>query len=822
MNVTTTQTATNLTATTYYRAVLTSGSCAAANSATATVTVTALPTASISYAGTPFTTSQGAGQAVSLTGTSGGTYSSTAGLTIDASTGSLTPSSSTVGTYTVTYTIASAGGCNAVTATTSVVINSGVTTFYYDGSGSMATITNWGSSSDGSGTNPSSMTLGGITYYVNNNFTATPANDAAWTLGSGSKIVVGDGTNATNFSITSGNTITGSIDVSNNATLTIDATTVPTFGTLASGSTVKFSASGGAQTVPTGTYGNLEINNTSGVSAGGSLTVNGNLTLTAGAFTPGAALTITGNLVDNGGTFTHNSGTVTFTGSNASIGGTDIAETFYNVVVNKTAGQTLSTSGSMVTISCAGTFTQTQGNFTAPATLNITGASTLTTGTFTAPSGNLTCSDNFTNNGATFTHNSGTVIMSGASKTLGGSTANTFHNLTASGATTFGAAQTVNNTMALGAKVTLGTNNLTIGSSGVISGYDATNYIVTNSTGKVIQNGIGSGAALGKKTFPIGVSSASYTPIILDNTGTSDDFSVRVAEDRLANGTTGGASIMHAVDRTWFVEEGTPSGSNVEMTIQWNAGEELSYNGNAFNRLNCFISHYTGTWDRPTPGAALGSGPYTKSRTGITSFSPFSVEDPQALPITLIDFTTKAEGKKVRLDWETGSEENNDFFTIERSLDGKTFEKVFTKKGAGNSKVNQFYFGYDANPYTGISYYRLKQTDFDGKFAYSEIVSIKTVSEQVASELNLKVYPNPVSNQLIHVDLHAQNNATYTMCIINEIGQQIYTDIYDALVGNNSYEIHLPNVVPGMYLLEIKNNKDIVVEHVKLAIESQE
>jgi hypothetical protein len=568
----------------------------------------------------------------------------------------------------------------------------------------------------------------------------------------------------------------------------------------------------------------LEINNTSGVSAAGTLTINGILTLTAGAFTPSAALTITGNLVDNGGTFTHNSGTVTFTGSNASIGGTDIAETFYNVVVNKTAGQTLSTSGSIATITCAGTFTQTQGNFTAPATMNITGATTLTTGTFTAPSGNLTFSDNFTNNGATFTHNSGTVIMSGASKTLGGSAGNTFHNLTTSGATTFGAAQTVNNTMSLGAKVTLGTNNITIGTSGLISGYTSSNYFITNSTGKVVQNGLGSSAAAGKKIFPVGISGSSYTPIIMENAGVSDNFSAYVGENRYANGTSGGVTIMHAVDRTWYIEESVLTGSDVTLTIQWNAGEELSpTQANAFNRLNCFISHYTnGAWDRQTGNAASGSGPYTISRSGINSFSPFSVEDPQALPITLIDFTAKAEGKKVRLDWETGSEENNDFFTVERSLDGKTFEKVFTKDGAGNSKTNLYYFGYDNKPYTGISYYRLKQTDFDGKFAYSDIISVNVQGENRTSELNLKVYPNPVSNQLLHVDLHAQNNATYTMSIINEIGQQIFTDTYDALVGNNNYEIHLPNVVPGMYVLEIKNDKDIVVEHVKIVIESQE
>jgi hypothetical protein len=82
-----------------------------------------MPAATISYAGTPFCTSLVAPQAVTLTGTAGGAYSSTAGLTIDAVTGAITPSTSTAGTYTVTYTIAAAGGCSAVTSSTSVTIN---------------------------------------------------------------------------------------------------------------------------------------------------------------------------------------------------------------------------------------------------------------------------------------------------------------------------------------------------------------------------------------------------------------------------------------------------------------------------------------------------------------------------------------------------------------------------------------------------------------------------------------------------------------------------------------------------------------------------
>ncbi|OFY52022.1 MAG: hypothetical protein A2W85_11345 [Bacteroidetes bacterium GWF2_41_31] len=84
--------------------------------------VAPMPAATISYEGSPFCFSLATPQAVTLTGTTGGTYSSTAGLTIDASTGAITPNTSTVGDYIVTYTIAAAGGCAEVTATTSVTI----------------------------------------------------------------------------------------------------------------------------------------------------------------------------------------------------------------------------------------------------------------------------------------------------------------------------------------------------------------------------------------------------------------------------------------------------------------------------------------------------------------------------------------------------------------------------------------------------------------------------------------------------------------------------------------------------------------------------
>lgn len=114
------------------------------------------------------------------------------------------------------------------------------------------------------------------------------------------------------------------------------------------------------------------------------------------------------------------------------------------------------------------------------------------------------------------------------------------------------------------------------------------------------------------------------------------------------------------------------------------------------------------------------------------------------LPITLLSFTAKPEdGTRVKLDWVTASEENNDFFTIERSKDGITYEEVLTKPGAGNSNTTKYYTDYDNSPLPGLSYYRLKQTDFNGEFTYSNLVPVEF--EQAQQDLDFNLFPNPAS-----------------------------------------------------------------------------
>ncbi|RYM33477.1 T9SS type A sorting domain-containing protein [Brumimicrobium glaciale] len=126
------------------------------------------------------------------------------------------------------------------------------------------------------------------------------------------------------------------------------------------------------------------------------------------------------------------------------------------------------------------------------------------------------------------------------------------------------------------------------------------------------------------------------------------------------------------------------------------------------------------------------------------------------LPIELISFSAQADEYKsvVNLNWVTASETNNDFFTIERSSNGLNWETLSNIDGAGNSSSKSIYSYLDKNPFYGVSYYRLKQTDFDGLFEYFPVKSV-----ECNFTLNFEMSPNPIrQGEVIHFkELNTQN-----------------------------------------------------------------
>ncbi|MCB9317027.1 MAG: hypothetical protein H6569_12885 [Lewinellaceae bacterium] len=148
-----------------------------------------------------------------------------------------------------------------------------------------------------------------------------------------------------------------------------------------------------------------------------------------------------------------------------------------------------------------------------------------------------------------------------------------------------------------------------------ITGYDAARHVRTTGAGFLARPVNGAPVI-----FPIG--NTNYNPATLTNAGTSDMYRVRVAGNVLNNGYSGTAFTSNAVDRTWFVEEAAPGGSDLSLQLQWNGSEELP----GFDRAMSYLSHFEGgIWDNQAAGAAGGADPYTLSRTGITALSPFAI-----------------------------------------------------------------------------------------------------------------------------------------------------------------------------------------------------
>jgi len=171
------------------------------------------------------------------------------------------------------------------------------------------------------------------------------------------------------------------------------------------------------------------------------------------------------------------------------------------------------------------------------------------------------------------------------------------------------------------------------------------------------------------------------------------------------------------------------------------------------------------------------------------------------LPVRLVDFTSKCSQGVSRLNWVTASEENNEKFIVEQSNDGKLFESKGEVAGMGNSKELNSYSFEDRNPSYGISYYRLKQVDFDGQFEYSKIIVNKCIDK-----IDLKMQPNPTDNLLKIMGFGAHANVS----VMNSLGLVIMTEE----IKDNYHALELGHLGAGIYNVTISNDEESVTKQV--------
>ncbi len=115
------------------------------------------------------------------------------------------------------------------------------------------------------------------------------------------------------------------------------------------------------------------------------------------------------------------------------------------------------------------------------------------------------------------------------------------------------------------------------------------------------------------------------------------------------------------------------------------------------------------------------------------------------LPIQLVHFDAEERNGNVVLNWMTASEKDNNYFTVERSKNGQYWTDIITVKGSGNTTEMMSYSAIDSHPISGKNYYRLRQTDYDGRSTYSRIAVVDLMN---LSGAGISLYPNPTSGKI--------------------------------------------------------------------------
>ncbi|PIQ49023.1 MAG: hypothetical protein COW03_06855 [Cytophagales bacterium CG12_big_fil_rev_8_21_14_0_65_40_12] len=537
--------------------------------------------------------------------------------------------------------------------------------------------------------------------------------------------------------------------------------------------------------------------------AAGTYNFNGLTVGAAGTWNVTAAYspTFTGNLVNNGTftgcnglgcvyTLTNNPGSISGSGAMNAMAGLNITNSYTNT----------NTGGVQITNSIAGnTF------------INSTNGVMSYGGT----NANWTLT-NFTANGA---GNTVTYDRTTTNQLLQPTTDNTYHNLVINKADgqdmTTSSEITINNQLTLTAgDIIMGGQNLIIAATATIVGGGSTSYIQDTGAGVLRKMT----TATGSFTAPIG--GTTFSPITINLTsatiggGASLDFSI-----------TDTAHPQRDRDNTADVPAGDDNGTgkpaavdflDVFWTVAGNSITNPVYNASYVYDASDFTqtteSNMVGTLYRAITGGTLDWLPTgtvnatnnTVTFDGAIAFGDFYAMDDtnERLPIVLLSFKAKANAETVELEWVTGAEVNNQFFTIERSDNGIDFEPILFVEGAGNSTELLTYTVVDDAPLLGRSYYKLKQTDFNGQFEYSEIVS---VIFEGSSTFDFGMKSNPIDQgQMLAIWKTASLEGLSPILSLRDIRGQLITETSLPTLKHNDYQIPNSNrLSSGIYLLSV-------------------
>lgn len=260
-----------------------------------------------------------------------------------------------------------------------------------------------------------------------------------------------------------------------------------------------------------------------------------------------------------------------------------------------------------------------------------------------------------------------------------------------------------------------------------------------------------------------------------------------------------------------FTATATSVDFNVVITSNCGSGNVTNFSWALYNSPSCGSPIQTGTLPGLTfNGLTVGNNyvfcyTFTVPTTCTHSqHCPFFVGATVPLPVELVSFqANKAGDQRIRTEWITASETNNDYFTIEKTLDGIHFEEVGRVRSAGNSTHLNHYALEDTNPYSGVSYYRLKQTDVDGSETYSNMVSVHNF--EMLDQLH--IVPNPVEKNGT-LNFSASEGGIMAIEIRDVTGSKIVETSVSIQKGENSILLQTQNLQHGVYLVTVEYGRE--------------
>ena len=346
--------------------------------------------------------------------------------------------------------------------------------------------------------------------------------------------------------------------------------------------------------------------------------------------------------------------------------------------------------------------------------------------------------------------------------------------------------------------IDLHSNTLTLGTSALAPG--TLNYTagIMNNTGSFTRwfakSTITAGGMAG--LFPVGTTT-DYRPFSISvPTAPTTGGTITVSYTNAVSNTStsfadGGATVVVRKDLNWAVTTATLAGG------LYNAGISGTGYGLIGNPADLRLTLAAGVTGLPGTNAGTILNPQV-NRTGITqanlnnSFYLGSINSTSSpLPVTLVSFTAIPKNSQVNLDWTTSAEINNDYFIIQRSPDAEHWQDLQRIPGSGNTGTDSRYSAIDPNPLTGISYYRLDQTDLDGKQSFS---MIRKVSFQTTTSVN--VYPNPATNIA-----YVSGTGKLQVSLYSSGGQFVNVPLQ---INGNTVSLNIAGLPAGIYYIHIQ------------------